>query len=93
MRIGYSKTETVNSPEELEHQTVRQVLINLGIKSQTEVDIMADVPGWGTGLGSSSAVTIGLLNSLYLYQKGERKRRKSLRRKPAISNETSSRSR
>lgn len=73
IRIGYSRTETVNSPQEIENQTVRQVLLNTKISKQIEIDIMADVPGSGTGLGSSSALTVGLLNATYLYEKGERK--------------------
>jgi D-glycero-alpha-D-manno-heptose-7-phosphate kinase len=72
IRIGYSKTETVNSAEEIENQTVRQVLLDRRISGQIEVDIMADVPGTGTGLGSSSALTVGLLNAIYLYQGKER---------------------
>lgn len=68
IRVGYSKTETVNTVEEIEHQTIRQILLNNKIPGQIEIDIMADVPGWGTGLGSSSALAVGLLNAIHLYK-------------------------
>ena len=68
IRVGYSKTETVNSAKEIENNVVRQVLLNrTEIHGQIEIDIMADVPSTGTGLGSSSALTIGLLDATYCY--------------------------
>jgi D-glycero-alpha-D-manno-heptose-7-phosphate kinase len=47
---------------------IRQVLLNREIKGQIEIISIADVPGTGTGLGSSSALAVGLLNSMYTYQ-------------------------
>ena len=64
IRIKYSKSETVFSVDEVQHEIVREVLRCLGIKNGIEVISMADVPA-GTGLGSSGAYTVGLLNGLH----------------------------
>ncbi len=72
IRVGYSKTEMVDSIEEIEHQLVRECLRKTGITHGVEISTMADIPSEGSGLGSSSSVTVGLLNALYAY-KGELK--------------------
>jgi D-glycero-alpha-D-manno-heptose-7-phosphate kinase len=54
--------------EELEHELAREALRTAGIPRGTEIVTIADVPSEGTGLGSSSAVTVGLLNALFAYQ-------------------------
>ncbi|MDI7259767.1 MAG: galactokinase [Thermodesulfobacteriota bacterium] len=64
IRIKYSKSETVSSVDEVQHEIVREILRCLGIKNRIEVTSMADVPA-GTGLGSSGAYTVGLLNGLH----------------------------
>jgi len=64
IRIKYSKSETVSSVDEVQHEIVREILRCLGIKNGIEVTSMADVPA-GTGLGSSGAYTVGLLNGLH----------------------------
>lgn len=64
--LKYSKTETVSDISQLEHQYFKQVLTNLGI-SGVELVSTADIPS-GTGLGSSSSFTVGLLHSLYCYK-------------------------
>jgi D-glycero-alpha-D-manno-heptose-7-phosphate kinase len=61
----YSKNEPVNSPSELEHPIFRVLLEQFGING-VEVTSTADVPA-GTGLGSSSSFTVGLLHTLYAY--------------------------
>lgn len=66
IRVAYTRTEIVKSPEELRHDIVREALRTVGIRKQIEVVTIADVPA-GTGLGSSSALTVGLLNALYAY--------------------------
>jgi Predicted kinase related to galactokinase and mevalonate kinase len=68
LRVGYSKTEIVNEAAELEHELVREALGATGLHQGLEIVTIADVPTRGTGLGSSSAVTIGLLNVLFAYQ-------------------------
>jgi D-glycero-alpha-D-manno-heptose-7-phosphate kinase len=70
IRIGYTKTEMVDSVDQIEHELVRECLRFTGITSGVEISTMADIPSEGSGLGSSSTVTVGLLNALYTY-KGE----------------------
>lgn len=64
--LKYSKTETVRNINDIEHKYFRQVLTDLDIKG-VEIVSTADVPA-GTGLGSSSSFTVGLLHSLYAYK-------------------------
>ncbi len=66
--VNYSKRERVNSIDELEHELVREAMRLTGSKGGIEITTLADIPSEGTGLGSSSAVTVGLLNALYAYQ-------------------------
>jgi D-glycero-alpha-D-manno-heptose-7-phosphate kinase len=67
-RVSYSRTEIVASIDELEHELAREALRSAGLPRGTEIVTIADVPSEGTGLGSSSAVTVGLLNVLFAYQ-------------------------
>ena len=68
IRVGYSITEMVDSLPELKHELVREALRETGITEGIEISTMADIPSKGTGLGSSSAVTVGLLNAFYIYK-------------------------
>lgn len=67
IRIKYSCTEDVESIDAIKHPIVRECLRKVGIESGVEIASFADVPA-GTGLGSSSAFTVGLLNALYAYR-------------------------
>lgn len=67
IRIGYTKTELVDSIDQIEHELVRECLRKVGITSQVEISTMGDIPSFGSGLGSSSTVTVGLLNAMYTY--------------------------
>ena len=67
LRISYSKTEWVEHIDEVRHPIVREALKHTGITSGIEVTSMADIPA-GTGMGSSSSFTVGLLNALYAYK-------------------------
>jgi len=67
IRISYSKTETADSVDRIEHGIVRECLRKVGIAGNIEVTTIADIPSRGTGLGSSSALTVGLLNALYAF--------------------------
>ncbi len=67
IRLSYSKTEDVNSPAELEHKIVRETMQKLGIEGGVEITSIADIPSRGTGLGSSSSFTVGLLHALHAY--------------------------
>ena len=64
IRIKYSKSETVNFLEEVEHDIARSCMENTGITKGLEITSMADIPS-GSGLGSSSTYTVGLLNALH----------------------------
>ena len=66
IRISYSRTEIVNEVDQLNHELVREALRMAGITGGIEVTSIADIPS-GTGLGSSSSFTVGLLNALYTY--------------------------
>jgi len=71
IRVSYSKTEIVNHIEEIQHPLVKEALKTTGLDGGLEITSIADIPS-GTGLGSSSAFTVGLLNALYAF-KGEHK--------------------
>lgn len=68
VRVSYSRTEEVATAAEVEHPLVRESLALLNIKGGIEITSVADIPAKGTGLGSSSAFTVGLLNALHAYQ-------------------------
>lgn len=64
LRVSYSKTENVDSVDDLQHELVRESLRLFNIKSGLEITSISDIPGGGTGLGSSSAFTVGLIKAL-----------------------------
>ena len=68
IRVAYSKTENVESVDELQHGLVREALRLTQVHRAVEVHTIADIPGEGTGVGSSSSLTVGLLNALYAYK-------------------------
>jgi D-glycero-alpha-D-manno-heptose-7-phosphate kinase len=68
VRVSYSQTEIVDNASEVEHDLVREAMRRTGLGRGVEVITLADLPSRGTGLGSSSAVTVGLLTALYGYQ-------------------------
>lgn len=63
--LKYSKTEIVENIDDIKHRLIRECLKYVGMKSPVEITAMADVPS-GTGLGSSSAFTSGLLKVLLI---------------------------
>jgi D-glycero-alpha-D-manno-heptose-7-phosphate kinase len=63
VRVSYSKTEIVNHASELQHTRFREGLRLMDQNNGVELTSIADVPS-GTGLGSSSSFTVGLLNTL-----------------------------
>ncbi len=67
LRIGYTQTEMVDNIEEIQHELIRESLRLTGISSGLEVTTMGDIPSEGSGLGSSSTVTVGTLHALYTY--------------------------
>ena len=67
VRVSYSKMELVDNFEDLEHELVREAMRITGITTGVEITTIADIPSRGTGLGSSSSVTVGLLNALHAF--------------------------
>lgn len=68
LRVGYTRTEMVDSVDEIQHELIRETLRLTGIKSGVEITTMGDIPSEGSGLGSSSTVTVGALNAMYAYR-------------------------
>jgi D-glycero-alpha-D-manno-heptose-7-phosphate kinase len=62
--VNWSKVEFCNRIEDIEHPIVREALQLMGIDYPIEITTFSDIPG-STGLGSSSAFTVGLLHALY----------------------------
>ena len=75
--VNYSKKEIVERLDELQHDLVRESMRRTGVQQGVEITTLADIPTEGTGLGSSSAVLVGLLHALYTYQ-GVLKRKEEL---------------
>jgi len=68
IRVAYSKVENVERFDELQHGLVREAMRLTGVTERLEIHTIADIPSEGTGLGSSSTLTVGLLNALYAYR-------------------------
>jgi len=66
--VNYSTKEIVSRVEDLQHELVREALHMTGVRGGVEITTLADIPSAGSGLGSSSAVTVGLLHALFAYQ-------------------------
>lgn len=66
--INYSKKEIVDSVAEIEHDLVREAMRKTGVDHGVEITTLADIPSSGSGLGSSSSITVGLLNAFYAYR-------------------------
>ena len=66
--VNYSKKEIVSKVSDLEHELVREAMLMTGVTEGVEITTLADIPSAGSGLGSSSAVTVGLLHALFAYQ-------------------------
>ena len=77
IRVGYTQTEITGSIDEVKHDLVREALRKTGVNDGLEIVTVGDIPSEGTGLGSSSSVTVGLLNALYQYR-GEPKEPRTL---------------
>jgi D-glycero-alpha-D-manno-heptose-7-phosphate kinase len=68
VRVSYSRTEIVDNAAAVEHELVREAMQAAGVPRGVDIVTLADVPSHGTGLGSSSSVTVGVLNALYAFQ-------------------------
>lgn len=69
-RLTYSKVETVDSPEDIQHPVIREVLRDEAYDVPFNLAVISDIPG-GSGLGSSSSFTVGFLNMIR-HLKGQR---------------------
>lgn len=65
--INYSIKEKVSNVKDIKHDLVREAMKMVGVTKGIEITFLSDIPSEGSGLGSSSAVTVGLLNALYQY--------------------------
>jgi D-glycero-alpha-D-manno-heptose-7-phosphate kinase len=66
--VNYSKKEIVSCVDQLEHELVREAMRMTGVAKGIEITMLADIPSTGSGLGSSSSVTVGLLLALLAYR-------------------------
>lgn len=67
IRLAYSMTEIVDSPADLKHALVREALDIADLDSSLEITTIGDVPA-GTGMGSSSSLTVAMLTALFAYR-------------------------
>ncbi|HEY4669739.1 MAG TPA: hypothetical protein VIH05_08190 [Tepidiformaceae bacterium] len=69
-RVAYSRTEDVDNLDYVSHGIIRNALRRAGLTlGGVEIHTIADIPGQGSGLGSSAAVAVGTLKALFDYQK------------------------
>jgi D-glycero-alpha-D-manno-heptose-7-phosphate kinase len=66
-RVAYTRTEIVDDLGDLQHELVREALRLTGLGRHLEITTVGDVPG-GTGMGSSSSLTVGVLLALHAYK-------------------------
>ena len=65
--VNWSKKEIVDSIDAIEHDLVREALRKVGVTKGIEISFLSDIPSEGSGLGSSSTVTVSVLHALYAY--------------------------
>ncbi len=65
--VNWTKKEIVDSVDQIEHELVREAMRKVGVSKGIEISFLSDIPAEGSGLGSSSSVTVGVLNALYQY--------------------------
>jgi D-glycero-alpha-D-manno-heptose-7-phosphate kinase len=67
IRVSYTRTEIVPRLAALQHELIREAMRMTGVTSGVEITTIADLPA-GIGLGSSSSLTVGVLNALFAYK-------------------------
>lgn len=60
--------ETVSDPSHIQHSLVQETVRKTGVTGGISITVTSDIPSRGCGLGSSSALVVGLLNALYAYR-------------------------
>jgi D-glycero-alpha-D-manno-heptose-7-phosphate kinase len=66
-RVAYTRVEISETIDQIEHTLAREALRMTGLGPHTEITTVGDVPA-GTGMGSSSSLTVGLLQALYAFK-------------------------
>jgi D-glycero-alpha-D-manno-heptose-7-phosphate kinase len=66
--LNYTRKEIVRHVDEIQHGLVREAMRLTGVDGGVEITTLADVPSEGSGLGSSSSITVALLLALYTYR-------------------------
>ncbi|MCA9932306.1 MAG: GHMP kinase [Ardenticatenaceae bacterium] len=69
LRVGWTRTEMVDSVDEIHHTLIREAFRKTGLTQGVEITTMGDIPSEGSGLGSSSTVTVGSLHAMYAHQR------------------------
>ncbi len=69
LRVGWTRTEMVDKVDDIQHELIREALRMTGICEGVEITTMGDIPSAGSGLGSSSTVTVGALHAMYALQR------------------------
>lgn len=67
IRVGYTSTEMVDTIDEIKHDLIQAAFRKTGITQRVEITTMGDIPTEGSGLGSSSTVTVGALHAMHIY--------------------------
>ena len=63
-RFSYSKTENVKDVMKIKHNMLRETFKHFKLNEPLEITSVADVPSYGSGLGSSSSFLVGLINCI-----------------------------
>jgi D-glycero-alpha-D-manno-heptose-7-phosphate kinase len=66
--LNYMRKEIRSDVASIEHGLIREAMRMTGVESGVEVTLLSDIPSEGSGLGSSSSFTVGLLNAFYAYR-------------------------
>ena len=66
--LNYMRKEIVSNVDDIEHELIREAMRVTRVGRGIEVTLLSDIPSQGSGLGSSSSFTVGLLNALYAFR-------------------------
>lgn len=66
--LHYTKNEIVETVDQIKHEIIRECMKMVGLENGIEIITLSDITTQGSGLGSSSVLTVGLLNALYSFK-------------------------
>jgi D-glycero-alpha-D-manno-heptose-7-phosphate kinase len=66
--LKYSQTETVDRAADIRHPLIRECMLACEVDEPLELTSFADIPSTGSGLGSSSAFSVGLIKALHAFR-------------------------